>query len=114
MKIRTDYVTNSSSSSFIVAKHNDLTAEELKKIIEDNDGVIKIILKEYNQYASKKVSLKNAKEEILSELIHIGSSMKIGDWELACGEANGEDGGIFDLFMYNISNIDTEHFKIGI
>lgn len=46
MKIRTDFVTNSSSSSFVIAINIEAKREDIKKALEKQDFVIKWMLED--------------------------------------------------------------------
>jgi len=47
MKLRTDFVTNSSSSSFVIIKKNDVSDKEIDSFIEANSNQLIELAKEY-------------------------------------------------------------------
>jgi hypothetical protein len=69
MKYRTDFVTNSSSSSFVIAIHKNLTTEILAKLIYD-DKYMNCTL----EYAEK------VADEIFNHLNY--EDMDLGDWKV--------------------------------
>ena len=105
MKIRTDFVTNSSSSSFVIAKHKDYKREEFENLIEKNDTTISLLEKYH----------KMSKEEIISEIDDNfnGSSpdIVIGDWGIYGGNC-GDGYGVYGEFLYYANVRDSEHFKM--
>lgn len=105
MKIRIDYVTNSSSSSFILAIHKDFSNEELNELIENNRTIIKKIAEHCML----------TEEEAIDEIeYNFGKTpdLVIDNWNLFCGIAGNEYGGFYNRFLDRINAEDTEHFKM--
>lgn len=50
MKVRLGFVTNSSSSSFIIAVHKDCTREDIRKLFENLKTKIKKYLSDFGEY----------------------------------------------------------------
>lgn len=117
-KMRLSFVTNSSSSSFIVAKRNDCTRKDIESLLAEK---IEIFLKYDCEYCydfnelikehGEELAIQVAKNRIIDELDGMGS-MKLDDWKIESGKGSSEDD-MFGSFMHSCDFIDGEKFKIG-
>lgn len=129
MKLRSDFVTNSSSSSFVIARHNDCTYDEIKtmlnrhrddilSILECGDGYVDC---EYTEEIQSYYDEKNFNKAIdlaivclAGELTHDGwNSMRLGEWIVNAAYGSNEDPDLFACMLYDYGHdMGTEHLKI--
>ncbi len=134
MKIRNGFVSNSSSSSFVIAVRNDCKSEDIKNELLKQDGALEDFIKNDFRYVSENYDefeglegdeLKNAIAETVADEIMNGfvvSSyggktyeyfMKLDNWKVNAEEFSNEGSELTDLFVYDsLGSIDTEKFKI--
>ena len=105
MKIRRDFVTNSSSSSYIIALHKDFGKEELDELIKSNQSIIK-------KYAGYYDLTEQEAIDVIKDNFGCMPDLTIDDWNFYIGNAGNEYGDFYRLFLYYINVDDTEHFRM--
>lgn len=128
-KVRQSFVTNSSSSSFIIARKNDVTESDVANLIIDKlSDYIKKELKSLDFYDLRYLddelkvliiqknydkAVKLIADKLCDRLLDAYSEMDIGDWKVHAEEFGNEDG-FYDNLIYSYGNIlVSDNFKVG-
>jgi hypothetical protein len=134
MKIKTDFVTNSSSSSYIIAVKNDLTVEDIKNELLKEKGSLQDFLNDNSEYWGEyddfsdpldgdfgEIMAQPTDEEkidilagILAKniLLRTKDGLKIHDFLVSACEGSSEDIDLFPNWLYSYANIESDVLKI--
>lgn len=127
MKIRYGFVTNSSSSSFIIAKKANVDKARLIQTIL-NSSSLNDVISEFDYlekddyiddaYQNNDPNFKNMLAEYLAnELLNFVTSpystgMQLDDWNVNGGETVCDTEDLFEFFVSNTGSIELDDFKV--
>ena len=128
-KIRLGHVTNSSSSSFVIARKSDVKESDVVNlIIEKLSGYIEKELKYMDNYVAKYLddelkiaiiqkdydkAVKLIANKLCDRLLDAYSEMDLGDWKVHSEEFGNEDG-FYDCLIYDYGyKLVSDNFKVG-
>ena len=115
MKVRSGFVSNSSSSSFIIAIRSNVTDEDINAFVEKATENIKNFIEDMD-YKSDCVDeiVEETKQELRNEIMFAlmdSSGLLLENWKVFANEYSNEDGDYY-AFMYDCAeDLSTELFK---
>lgn len=122
MKIRNGFVSNSSSSSFVLAVKADATEEQIKEVFYNNKEDVIQFLEESLEYLEINeecggdvdlafdVFVKNSAQEIFRDAIEYG--MKLDGWNVYGAICGDEYGGDLGAYLYRFGDIKSDILKL--
>jgi len=119
MKVRSGFVSNSSSSSFVIAINTKVGSVEIDKFVEHCLEYITRFVAEggYVEARAEKL-VEEFKQDLANEIVWLlnsGTGLALEDWQVFAYEYSDEDGG-FSSFMYECAellNTELIKFKCG-
>jgi hypothetical protein len=107
MKTRSSFVTNSSSSSFVIAFKDNTSEDDIKNILNSQQEIIKNTLSWCDNF-----DLEEVIEDAADTLIRIkNSGIKLDNWVVGAAEFSS-DGDMYECALYELGEINTEKIKI--
>jgi hypothetical protein len=112
MKIRNDFVTNSSSSSFIIALHKDAIYNDILEVIKKHEANIRNSLDEVGEDGDDDY-VNSVIEDVASMLFRKkNNGMALGEW-IVSSETYSSEGEIEDWIMYSaLCTVDSNKLKV--
>jgi hypothetical protein len=130
MKIRDGFVSNSSSSSFVVAVRDDCTEEDIKKALLDKaEGAIYDFIE--NDFDWVKINYNDigdlTEKALMDKILDIlsvelldnfhsnvySNFLQIGEWKVASMYCSSEDGEMLCTFLYqHLGELISEKLKL--
>lgn len=108
MKYRSDFVTNSSSSSYIIAIKNDVTEEQLRTVLTKEFVIQELYLDDNDEEAKADQYINDVIDFVIKKKYGYDKPIKLDSWNVfnyIPSDGYGKNDKIFQL-LYNIDKED--------